>query len=228
MSIPNHLGIIIDGNRRWAKKRDLPSFYGHKKGLDNVRKIGDYCIKKGVKILTLYTFSTENWNRSKAEVLYLMKLLANALNDKNIKEFNEKGVKVRIIGQKERLPKSLQERIKIVEESTKNNKKSILNLAISYGGRPEIVQAIKKIIDKKTPSSKVTEDLINRNLWTAGLPDPDFIIRTGGEHRLSNFLMWQSAYSELYFPKKFWPEFTQKDIDKAFKEFTKRNRRFGK
>lgn len=228
MSIPNHLGIIIDGNRRWAKKKGLPSFYGHKKGLDNVRKIGDYCIDKGVKILTLYTFSTENWNRSKTEVVYLMKLLASALNDKNIKEFNEKGVKVRIIGQKERLPKSLQKRIKIAEESTKNNKKSILNLAISYGGRPDIVQAVKKIIDKNTPSSKITEDLINRNLWTAGLPDPDFIIRTGGEHRLSNFLTWQSVYSEFYFPKKTWPEFTEKDMNKAFEEFAKRNRRFGK
>ena len=228
MSENLHLAMIMDGNRRWAKERNLPTLEGHFQGYEKVKDVAKWCKKRGVKMLTLWAFSTENWHRSKVEVAYLMKLLVNALNDKNIKEFNEKGVKIRIIGQKERLPKSLQERIKIAEESTKNNKKSILNLAISYGGRPEIVQAIKKMIDRKTPSNKITEDLINRNLWTAGLPDPDFIIRTGGEHRLSNFLTWQSAYSEFYFPKKFWPEFTQKDMDKAFKEFAKRNRRFGK
>lgn len=225
--IPHHLGIIIDGNRRWAKKRGLPSFYGHKKGLDNVKKIGDYCIERGVKIITLYTFSTENWKRSKTEVTYLMELIKNAFSEKNVADLNNKKIKLRVIGQKERLPKSLQEKIQIAEESTKNNNKGILNLAISYGGRPEIVQAIKNIINKKIPANKITEGTINDHLWTAGLPYPDLIIRTGGEHRLSNFLTWQSVYSELYFPKKFWPEFTSKDIDRAFEEYGNRHRRFG-
>ncbi len=228
VKIPNHLGIIIDGNRRWAKKRGLPSFYGHKKGLDNVKKILDYCLDRGVKILTLYAFSSENWNRTKKEIEYLMKLFGETLNKKNINDLNERNVRLRVIGQKEKLPQILQSLIIKAEKETKNNKKGIINLAISYGGRPEIVQAVRSIIDKKIPASKVTEDTINNNLWTSGQPYPDLIIRTGGEHRLSNFLTWQSAYSELYFPKKFWPEFTKKDVDKAFEEYNSRHRRFGK
>lgn len=227
MKFPNHLAIIIDGNRRWAKKKGLSSFNGHKKGLDNVERIGDYCIKKGIKVLTLYVFSSENWNRSKKEIAYLMRLFALAFNKKNIKKFNDNKIKFQAIGQIEKLPKFLQKKIKQAEESTKNNKKSILNLAISYGGRPEIVQAVKNIINKKIPASKITEDIINKNLWTADLPYPDLIIRTGGEQRLSNFLTWQSAYSEFYFTKKCWPEFSKKDLDKAFNDFSQRQRRFG-
>lgn len=226
--VPSHLAIIIDGNRRWAKKKGLSSLQGHKKGLDNVEKIGDYCIKKGVKILTLYVFSSENWKRSKKEVNYLMKLFINNLTKKNIKRFNDKGIKFQVIGQKEKLPKLLQEKIKETEEATKNNKKSILNLAISYGGRPEIIQAVKKIIKKKIPLNKINEKTIDQNLWTANLPHPDFIIRTGGEIRLSNFLTWQSAYSEFYFTKKYWPEFSNKDLDKALEDYSNRERRFGK
>jgi len=223
--IPQHLAIIIDGNRRWAKEKRLPSFQGHKKGFDKVDEIGEYCLDKGVKILTLYCFSTENWERSKAEVNYLMRLLAKAFSKENIKRFNNRGVKMQVIGQKERLPKFLQKKIQKAEESTKNNKKGFLNLAISYGGRPEIVQAINNIVKKGFP---ITEKSINDNLWTKGLADPDLIIRTSGEQRLSNFLTWQSAYSELYFPKKYWPDFTKKDIDKAFEEYSLRSRRFGK
>ena len=219
-----HLAIIIDGNRRWAKKKGLPSFVGHKKGLDKVNEIGEYCLEKNIKILTFYCFSTENWNRSKKEVAYLMKLLEITFSDKNIQKFNNRGVKVRVIGQKERLPQKLQKRIKIAEDSTKNNKKGILNLAISYGGRPEIVEAIKKLNKNKLP---ITEKNINNNLWTKGLPDPDLIIRTSGEQRLSNFLTWQSAYSELYFLKKHWPDFTKKDLDKALEDYSSRHRRFG-
>lgn len=226
--IPFHLGIIIDGNRRWAEKKGLPFFEGHRQGLNNVQKMGDYCTKKGIKILTLYTFSTENWKRSKKEVSYLMRLLAGSLSKKNIQEFHEKKVKLQIIGQKERLPQFLQEKIKGAEELTKNNKERILNLAISYGGRIEIIEAVKNIIKKKIPANKITEDLINKNLWTAGLPYPDLIIRTGGAKRLSNFLTWQSAYSEFYFTKKFWPEFTEEDLDKALLDFSHRDRRFGK
>ncbi len=226
--IPFHLGIIIDGNRRWAKKRGLPFFEGHRRGLDRVNKIGEWCRKRGVKILTLYTFSTENWNRSKKEISFLMKLLSEALNRKNVKELHQRKIKLQVIGQKERLPRSLQQRIKEAEELTKNNKEGILNLAISYGGKPEIVQAVKNIIKKKVPVSEITEDLINKNLWTAGLPEPDLIIRTGGVQRLSNFLTWQSAYSELYFIKKYWPEFTEKDLDEALLDYSRRQRRFGR
>ena len=226
--IPYHLGIIIDGNRRWAKQRGLSSFDGHKKGLDNVLEIGDYCLKKGVKILTLYCFSAENWKRTPKEVGYLMRLFLVTLNRENIKKFNENKVKLRIIGQREKLPKPLQRKIKIAEKLTKNNGKGTLNLAISYGGRPEIIEAIKKIIGQKISASKITENLINNNLWTKGLPDPDLIIRTGGERRLSNFLTWQSIYTELYFIDKFWPEFTKKDIDKALEDYANRYRRFGK
>jgi len=228
MSIPNHLGIIIDGNRRWAKKKGLPSFYGHKKGLDNVRKISDYCLERGVKVLTLYAFSSENWSRTKKEVEYLMKLLGETLNRKSIKDLNKRDVKLQVFGEKEKLPKILQELIIKAETETKDNKKGTLNLLVSYGGRPEIVQAVKNIIDKKIPASKITEEVIKENLWTSELPYPDLIIRTGGEERLSNFLTWQSAYSELYFTKKTWPEFTKKDLDKALDDFTHRNRRFGK
>ncbi len=226
--IPFHLGIIIDGNRRWAKEKGLPALVGHRRGLDNVQKIGEWCRKKGVKILTIFAFSTENWNRVKREVNYLMRLFALALNGKYIKELQEKNIKLQVIGQKERLPKFLQTKIKKAEELTKNSKEGILNLAISYGGRPEIVRAIKNIIKREIPANEITEELINRNLWTTGLPCPDLIIRTGGEQRLSNFLTWQSAYSELYFTKKYWPEFTEKDLDKALLDFSRRQRRFCK
>jgi len=225
---PFHLGIIVDGNRRWAKKKGLLSLEGHRKGLNNVQKIGDYCTKRGIKILTLYTFSTENWKRSKKEVSYLMKLLKESLNKKNIQKLHKKKIKLQIIGQKERLPQALQKRIKEAEKLTKNNKERILNLAVSYGGRPEIIQAVKNIIKKKIPANKITEELINKNLWTAGLPYPDLIIRTGGAQRLSNFLTWQTAYSEFYFTKKYWPEFTEKDLNKALLDFSHRERRFGK
>lgn len=226
--IPYHLGIIIDGNRRWAKKRGLPSFLGHKKGLENVNRIGERARELGIKILTLYIFSTENWERPKREVSYLMRLIAEAFGKKNIKELQQKKIKLQVIGQKERLPKFLQNKIKKAEELTQNNKEGILNLAVSYGGRQEIIQAVINIIKKKISSNKITENLINQNLWTANLPHPDFIIRTGGEQRLSNFLIWQSAYSELYFSKKHWPEFTEKDLEEALLDFSRRQRRFGK
>lgn len=225
---PIHLGIVIDGNRRWAKKKGLPSFWGHKKGLENVNRIGDRARELGVKILTLYTFSTENWKRPAKEVSYLMKLLGEAFSKKNIEELQQKKIKLQVIGQKERLPEFLQKKIKEAEELTKNCQKGILNLAISYSGRLEILEAVKNIIKKKIPPFKITESLIDQNLWTTGLAYPDFIIRTGGEQRLSNFLIWQSAYSEFYFSKKHWPEFTEKDLEKALLDFSRRHRRFGK
>lgn len=228
--VPYHLAIIIDGNRRWARKRGLPVFEGHRQGLENVKRIGKWCKERGIKILTLYTFSTENWKRSKTEVKALMDLLKEALNSRkgHLKELHKEGIQLRVIGQKERLSPSLQRLIKEAEDLTKNNKEGILNLAISYGGRVEILEAIKKIIKKKIPPNKITEKLFEENLWTGKLPPPDLIVRTSGEQRLSGFLLWQSAYAELYFTKTLWPDFREKDLDKALEDFAHRHRRFGR
>ncbi len=188
-----------------------------------MKKVGDWCLERGVKILTVYAFSTENWNRSKREVSYLMKLLKRALVEE-IDIWHKKNIQVRVIGCISKLSKDLQKVVKDAMQLTKNNTKGIVNIAINYGGRPEIVDAVKKVIRKKIP---VTETAISDNLYTAGLPDPDLIIRTSGEYRLSNFLTWQSAYSELLFVNKHWPEFSEKDLDEAIKEYQRRNRRYG-
>ena len=224
MKIPHHLGIILDGNRRWAKEKGLTPFEGHKKGLEKVKKVIAWSKDRGIKVLTLFVFSTENWKRPKKEVNFLMKLAQIALT-KNLKKFYKQGVKFKIIGQREKLPKSLQKAIEKVEKETKNNKVMLLNIALSYGGRAEIVQAFKKIIKKKIPPKSINEDVISENVWTTDL---DLIIRTGKEQRLSNFLIWQAAYSELHFFKKYWPDFTENDLDKALKEYSWRQRRFGK
>jgi len=220
----NHLGIIIDGNRRWAKKRGLPTFEGHKKGIDKVKKAIEWANKREIKNLTFFVFSTENWKRSKKEVDYLMKLAEEMIKDYEDTAKKEK-IRIRVIGKKERLPKSLQKEIEKVENSTKNNKRMTVNFALSYGGRNEIVEVIKKIIEKKIPLEKINEKTISQNLWTTDL---DLLIRTGKEKRLSNFLLWQSAYSELYFSSKYWPDFTEKDLEKALNDYYSRQRRFGK
>jgi len=226
--IPYHVAIITDGNRRWARKRGLSPLQGHMEGYKNFQRILRYCQKRGVKVLTAFGFSSENWKRSKEEVHYLMKLLENGLsNEKDIAEIHKAGVRMKIIGQKEKLPKSLQKVIKKVENLTKNNKKFSVNLAVSYGGKWDILQAVQKIMKKKIPAEKITEDLISKYISTADLPEPDLIIRAGGERRLSNFLLWQTAYSELYFTKKLWPELSEKELDKVFNDFANRNRRFG-
>jgi len=223
--IPHHLGIIIDGNRRWAKERGLPALEGHRRGLERLKELIDWSKERGIKILTLFVFSTENWKRSKVEVNYLMRLLGQALSKKNIQKIHQEGIKIRVIGQRERLPEPLQKTIKDVEELTKNNKGMVLNFALSYGGRSEIVEAIKNVIKKKIPLEKITEEVISQNLWTS---DVDLIIRTGKEQRISNFLIWQAAYSELYFCPKYWPEFSEKDLDKALEDYAQRQRKFGK
>jgi len=225
---PYHIVLFPDGNRRWAKKRGLPSLQGHWQGYLNLKKFAKWCRDKRIKILTAFGFSTENWKRSKKEVNYLMKLFEKGLsNKKDMEELHREGTRVKIIGQKERLSKSLQKMIKKVENLTKNNKKYQLNLAVSYGGRWDIVQAVQKIVKKKNPPRKITEDLISNYLTTAGLPEPDLIIRVGGEKRLSNFVLWQGAYSELYFSKKLWPDFTEEDLDEALRDYARRQRRFG-
>ena len=219
-----HLGIIMDGNRRWATTRRLPSFEGHRAGYKKVEDILNWCRDAGIKILTLYAFSTENWQRSKKEVDFLMKLFYLAFT-KDIKELHKNNICVRVIGRKNGLSEKIQKAIKRSEELTKNNTAIILNLAINYGGRPELVDAFNKIL--KNPPKEITEDLISKNIYTAGLPDPDLIIRTSGERRLSGFLTWQSAYSELYFIKRHWPEFSKEDFNDILNDFASRQRRFG-
>ena len=228
MRIPKHLVLFPDGNRRWALKRGLPAIQGHLAGRQNFERFLFQAKKRGIKVLTVFGFSTENWKRSKEEVNFLMKLFEEGLSEKGaLGKLHKEGVRIKVIGQKEGLPKSLQKVIKGIENLTKNNKKLYLNLAVSYGGRWDILQAVKKIIKKKLPAKKITEKLIEKYLTTAGLPHPDLVIRAGGEKRLSNFLLWQSAYAELYFSSKLWPDFSEKDLDKALQDFSKRERRFG-
>jgi len=197
--ILKHLGIIMDGNRRWAKKRGLPSLIGHQQGYAKVLKVGDWCLKRGIEVLTVWAFSTENWKRSKIEVSYLMNLLKQSLAN-NIKSFNQKGIRVQILGRLNELPKDLQVVCSQTVKLTANNKKAILNIAINYGGQSEILDAINKII--KSGLKSITLNNFQHYLYDPKMPKPDLIIRTAGELRTSGFLLWEAAYSELYFNKK--------------------------
>ena len=226
-NIPCHIAVIMDGNRRWAKKKGLPPMEGHRQGYEQFKKISEYCNKLGVKILTVYAFSLENWKRSKAEVFYLMNLLKKGLREQR-DFFIKNKVRLNVIGQIEKLPFDLKELVLKIMKETKDNKERILNLAISYGGREEIMEAVKKIIKEKINPSKINEKIFSQYLYTAGQPDPDIIIRTSGEQRLSGFLPWQSVYTELYFSPKLWPDFTEEDLEEVIKEFQNRQRRFGK
>lgn len=222
-----HLGIIMDGNRRWARAHNLPTLAGHRRGYQNIKTIANYAFKQGVEILTIYAFSTENWQREKKEVEYLLKLF-KILIDKEFRILMKNGVKVNFFGRRADFDRELQSGMKRVELETRNNTRGILNICLSYGGRDEIVRAVKKIIDQKIALSEISENLIAANLDSAGLPDPDLIIRTSGEQRLSGFLTWQSAYSEFLFVKHHWPDFSKKDFDRALADFNSRQRRFGK
>ena len=229
-NLPKHIAIIMDGNRRWAKERKLTTRDGHKAGADNVETISKFCNKIGIKYLTVFAFSTENWKRSKQEVSALMAIL-KAHVDGFLKRTDTDNIKIKLIGDMKGLNKSLQNSISKAIEKTKNNKGLTLNLAFNYGGRPELVCAIKKIAEKvkngELSIEDIDENLISNNLYTAGQPDPDLFIRTSGELRTSNFLPWQSTYAELYFPQKHWPEFKENDLLDAIKEYQHRNRRFG-
>ncbi len=225
--IPEHIAIIMDGNRRWAKKRGLPVSSGHKAGYENFKKIAETCLDIGVKILTVFAFSSENWKRSGIEVNFLMKLFERMLeNERDF--FRKNNIRLNAIGQIERFPKKLRDMIRDVMEETKNNKGGILNLAVSYGGRLELLEAAKKMLKQKVAPEKLTEKVFDGFLCTAGQHDPDLLIRTGGEMRLSGFLPWQSVYSELYFTDKMWPDFSAQELKKAIEEFQNRQRRFGK
>lgn len=226
ISIPNHIVLFPDGNRRWAKEQGIDSLEGHKAGYDNLVNFCDWCKARGVKIVTAFGFSTENWNRTEREVSYLMRLLEDGLL-RNSARFQELKAKVQVIGQKERLPKSLQQAIQKVEGETRENSEFSLNLGISYGGRWDIVQATQRMIQEGLKPEEVTEERFASYLSTAGIEDPDLVIRAGGEKRLSNFVLWQAAYAELYFCPKYWPAFNEQDLDEAIQDFASRQRRFG-
>lgn len=226
--LPQHIAIIMDGNRRWAKKRGLLPWQGHEQGIEAVHTLMQNLEEVGVKYCTLYTFSTENNKRDAKEVAYLMKLLIKALNQ-HLKEFHEKGIKLITSGRVDEFSDEVKTAIKKAATLTKNNSKAVLNLALNYGGRSELVDAVKKLLADNIPPNKIDEEMLGRALYTNGqLPDPDLIIRTGGEKRLSNFLPWQSVYSELYFTDTLWPDFSKQDLETALKDFAQRKRNFGK
>ena len=222
--LPQHVALIMDGNRRWAEKKGLPKFEGHRQGLKRTREIVDECLSLGIPHCTLWCFSTENWKRDQKEVDYLMKLFEEYLNN-HVQELHEKGIRIHHIGRKDRLPKELQELFSSAEVLTQENTALTVHLAIDYGGRDEILRAVEKACAKG--KSSWTEADFSLILDTAGSPDPDFIIRTSGEHRLSGFLLWQSTYSELYFTDTCFPDFGTEAFQKALDEYQSRKRSYG-
>lgn len=225
--IPRHVAMIMDGNGRWALSRGLPRLAGHKAGTENLRRVIRASVEFGVKYLTIYAFSTENWGRPPEEVQGLMFILEDVI-DRELAELNREGVQLRHIGRLERLSPNLQEKVLEAIELTKHNERLVLNVAFNYGGRDEIVNAIQNIMKDGVPPEEVTDELVSRYLYTAGTPDPDLIIRTSGELRVSNFLIWQGAYSEWYVTPKFWPDFDREEYRRALETFVTRDRRYGK
>lgn len=231
LNIPNHVAIILDGNGRWAKKRFMPRNYGHMQGAKVVEQICEDADSIGIKYLTVYAFSTENWNRPQDEVEALMKLLRNYLKD-CIKRANNNNMRVRVIGEKSRLSDDIRSKIEELEECSKNNTGLNFTIALNYGSRDEIVRAVREISkdvkDGKISESDIDDKMISDYLDTKGIPDPDLLIRTSGEERLSNFLLWQLAYTEFYFTDVLWPDFNKKELIKAVEKYNERDRRFGK
>lgn len=222
-----HIAIIMDGNRRWAKEKHLPSAMGHQKGVDSLRSTMRLFDKFGIKYLTVYAFSTENWNRKKEEVEFLMGLLAKTLLNE-LDEMHSENVKIKFLGDISKLGKNLIEIVQNAENKTKNNTGVNLNIAFNYGARDEIANAVKSIVKEGIEPQDITEETITSHLYTKDIPDPDLLIRTGGEKRISNYLLWQLAYSEIYVTDKHWPDFDEEELAKAIFEFENRNRRFGK
>lgn len=222
-----HIAIIMDGNRRWAKEKNLPSAMGHKKGVDSLKNILRACNDFSIKYLTVYAFSTENWNRKKEEVEFLMNLVAVTLTNE-LAEMHKENVQIHFIGDLTKLNDKLQKILANAVETTKNNTGVVLQIALNYGSRNEIVHAVQKIVESGVKSDEIDEQLISENLYTAGVPDPDILIRTGGEQRISNYLLWQIAYSEIIIRSEFWPDFDKNSLKDSILEFGKRQRRYGK
>ena len=224
--LPNHVAIVPDGNGRWAEQRGLPRLDGHQAGAENMRRMVDYLNEYPIKYVTLYGFSTENWSRPEDEVRGLFRILEVFISNYAL-EIHNKGIRLRHVGRLNELPQSLQLVINRAVELTKNNTGMTLNVAFNYGGRIEIVDAVRRLMAEGIAPQNINEELFSNYLYTAGLPDVDLLIRTGDETRLSNFLLWQTAYSEYYFTKVLWPDFGKKDIDKALLSYSRRQRRFG-
>lgn len=228
--LPKHIAVIMDGNGRWAQRRNLPRLAGHREGVESVREVVRTCRQLGVPVLTLYAFSRDNWNRPKWEVQGLMRLLSRYLKTE-LKELKENGISLRVIGNLERLPEKLRAELIKAMEQTKGNRDMVLNVALSYSGREEILQAVVRIVravlDKSLKPEEITEKTFADFLYTSGLPDPDLLIRTSGEYRLSDFLIYQTAYSEIYVTPTLWPDFRKKHLLAAIQEYNKRERRFG-
>lgn len=229
--LPQHIAVIMDGNGRWAKEKGKNRVFGHKNGVQAVRQVSEACAELGVPFLTLYAFSVENWNRPKLEVAALMELLVFTIGSE-IDTLMKNNIRLASIGSIENLPKKAQEQLAKVIDATKNNSRLTLTLALSYGGRTEIVDACKKIAMQVKNSEinidDISESIINKHLYAPNIPDPELMIRTSGEHRLSNFLLWQAAYTELYFTEEFWPDFSKESLYKAILSYQNRERRFGK
>ncbi|MGQ9667105.1 MAG: isoprenyl transferase [Anaerolineae bacterium] len=225
--VPTHVAIIMDGNGRWAKAHGLPRVAGHRAGTENIRRILEACVDFGVKILTIYAFSTENWSRPPEEVESLMRLFGEVI-DRETKRLKAQGVQIRHVGSLDRIPEHLKTKMLRAVDETKDNDRLILNVAFNYGGRAEIVNAVRRIIADGLTPEQVTEEVFSSYLYTAGLPDPDLIIRTAGEMRLSNFLIWQSAYAEYYSTPVYWPDFDREELYKALLAYSQRERRYGR
>jgi undecaprenyl diphosphate synthase len=225
--IPAHVAIIMDGNGRWARKRGLPRLAGHRAGVDNLRRVLEACVEFGIQYLTIYAFSTENWGRPPAEVQGLMNILEDVI-DRELDELHKNGVQLRHLGMLDGLRPELQEKVRQAIELTKDNDKLVLNIAWNYGGRAEIVHAIQRMLEDGVRPQDVDEDLVGEYLYTSNCPDPDLIIRTSGELRVSNFLIWQGAYSEWYTTPEYWPDFGRESLLEALLDYAQRDRRFGK
>jgi undecaprenyl diphosphate synthase len=225
--VPTHVAIIMDGNGRWALARGLPRMAGHRAGTENLRRVIEACIEFGIRYLTIYAFSTENWGRPRAEVRGLLRILEDVI-DRELKELHDQGVQLHHIGRLDRLNPALRKKVIEAIEYTKANSRLVLNVAFNYGGRDEIVFAVQRMIEEGVKAEDVTDDLVSHFLFTAGVPDPDFIIRTSGELRGSNFLIWQGAYSEWYFTPTYWPDFNREELLRALQEYANRERRYGR
>ncbi|MBN1679252.1 MAG: di-trans,poly-cis-decaprenylcistransferase [Anaerolineae bacterium] len=224
--VPHHIAIIMDGNGRWARSRGLPRLAGHRAGVENLRRILRACTEFEIRILTIYAFSTENWGRPEAEVRGLMNILETVI-DRELNHLHANGVQLRHIGDLDGLSPTLQEKVLHAVEMTRNNDQLTLNIAFNYGGRQELIRAFRRIIEDGVPPGEIDETLIDYYLYTAGQPDPDMIVRTGGEMRLSNFLLWQASYAEYYSTPVFWPDFDRDQLLKAIEQFARRERRYG-
>jgi len=225
--IPTHVAIIMDGNGRWARARRLPRLAGHRAGVENLRRVIDACVEFGIQYLTIYAFSTENWDRPRAEVRGLINILEDVI-DRELKELHENGVQLRHIGDLDPLRPELQEKVRYAINLTSDNRKLVLNVAWNYGGRAEIVNAIQRMLADGLIEGEIDEELVSRYLFTADSPDPDLVIRTSGELRVSNFLIWQSAYAEWYITPTYWPDFGREELLQALRDYSQRERRFGR